>query len=137
VPVPHSDGSTGYVLSKDSRSVGIFLDCGHITPAIAQAVDGLNVLAVESNYSQSMMAQSHYDEELKKRLMAGTGHLSNDDVAELLRHHRGTKLHTVVLLHLSRHTNLPALAEQAAALALNGRNVRVLVAQDIPITVEV
>jgi len=112
VPVQHINGSFGFVIRKGEKAVGIFNDLGALV-GVRDVIADLHVLAIDCNYSVAMLMESKYDDSLKKRLMAGYGHLSNDQVRDLLRDHPHPKLHTIVPLHLSKHNNLPMLAEQA------------------------
>lgn len=94
--------------------LGFATDLGHVT---AELVDhmrsgagqrGVDVLAIESNYCPTLQLASDRPEFLKRRIMGGHGHLSNQQALEAVQAIE-PKNH-VVLLHLSRQCNNPELA---------------------------
>ncbi|RMH27495.1 MAG: MBL fold metallo-hydrolase [Planctomycetota bacterium] len=122
VRVAHDEaGVAAFRIEHAGSSVGYVTDVGRPTEALAGHVRGVDLLAVESNYCPRLQAASARPEFLKRRIMGGAGHLSNQQSAELVR--RASPRADVVLLHLSRQCNRPdlALAEHSA----NGRRVTV------------
>ncbi len=67
----------------------------------------VDVLAIESNYCPEMQLASGRPEFLKRRIMGGRGHLSNQEAFQAVSK-IGPREH-VVLLHLSRDCNNPDL----------------------------
>ena len=69
---------------------------------------------------------------LKKRVSGDSGHLSNEQSAQMLRKLASASLHTLVLAHLSEKNNRPELAREVAERTLGelgiASRVRVLVA---------
>ena len=63
--------------------------------------------------------------------MGRKGHLSNDATCDFIRNDLDSSIDTLVLGHLSEHTNHPARVELEADRALNGRRLftRLVVAQ--------
>ena len=75
-----------------------------------------------------MLKNGAYPYFLKRRILAPTGHLSNDDsgiLAEYLAKH-GTK--HIILGHLSRDNNTPELAYGTVSTAVSVKNVQISVA---------
>lgn len=97
------------------RSVGFATDLGRATPALTRRLRGVDLLAIESNYCPEMQHGSDRPEFLKRRIMNGAGHLSNDEALTATRA-IGPREH-VVLLHRSRQCNTPerALGPHAGA----------------------
>ncbi|HVU62770.1 MAG TPA: MBL fold metallo-hydrolase [Phycisphaerales bacterium] len=94
-------------------SLGFCTDLGHVTDELVEhlTVDGgVDVLAIESNYCPRMQLASPRPEFLKRRIMGGSGHLSNQQALEAVR--RVSPREHVVLLHLSRECNDPALVAE-------------------------
>jgi phosphoribosyl 1,2-cyclic phosphodiesterase len=94
-------------------SLGFATDIGSVSDALIEHLGGVDVLAVESNYCPRMQIESDRPAFLKQRVMGGSGHLSNQECARLVAQVR-PRGH-VVLLHLSRQCNDPALAARAHA----------------------
>lgn len=85
--------------------LGFATDLGRVTRGMVDLFQGLDVLAIESNYCPEMQLSSMRPEFLKRRIMGGRGHLSNQEALAAIG-----KMHPrehVVLLHLSRECNHP------------------------------
>jgi len=93
---------------RASASFGYATDLGHVTNEMVDHLRGVDVLAIESNYCPAMQEASERPAFLKKRIMGGAGHLSNEESAIAVGR-INPRVH-VVLLHLSRECNEPAIA---------------------------
>jgi phosphoribosyl 1,2-cyclic phosphodiesterase len=107
--------------------LGFATDLGRTTPKFAAHMRAVDVLALESNYCPEMQLASSRPLMLKRRIMDGRGHLSNQQAAEAAgaigpRHH-------LVLLHLSRECNTP---ERAAELHSGARYALTIASQHRP-----
>lgn len=91
-------------------SLGYATDVGRPTPEMVQALAGVDVLAIESNYCPQLQMASARPAFLKNRIMGGAGHLSNEECRAAVAAIRPTR--EVVLLHLSRECNAPDHARQ-------------------------
>jgi phosphoribosyl 1,2-cyclic phosphodiesterase len=105
------------------RHLGWATDVGRPTDDLAKHLAGVDVLAIESNYCPVMERESDRPEFLKRRVMGGSGHLSNQQSAELARRVAPSK--HVVLLHLSRQCNTP----ERAAMEHAGAGYEMTIAQ--------
>jgi phosphoribosyl 1,2-cyclic phosphodiesterase len=123
-PMPHDSlGSTAFRITDGTRIAAHATDCGRVTRGLAAFLSGADVLMLESNYDPPMQRASGRSPYLIDRIMGGSGHLSNEQALALaVEVDRAHPLGTVVLIHLSRQCNCPALvgrlwAERAPALA--------------------
>lgn len=91
-------------------SLGYATDLGHVPARLTTLMAEVDVLAIESNYCPRMQAASSRPEFLKRRIMGGSGHLSNQQCAAAVEAIRPRE--HVVLLHLSRECNQPSLAAE-------------------------
>lgn len=109
---PHHDTPTpDGTLQHPPASLGYATDLGRATDGLINTLAGVDVLAIESNYCPALQRASERPEFLKRRIMDGAGHLSNQQAADAARD-IGPRRHAV-LLHLSRQCNTP---ERALAL---------------------
>ena len=99
----------------------------------------VDLLALEFNHDPVLLKGSNRPPWLIERVLGDEGHLSNAQAAALLRQalQRSSdgRLRQLVLLHLSRECNQPALARAAAEAVLSeyGRHATAFVAeQDQP-----
>ncbi len=110
---PHDDlgsASFRFMLEVTEGDIGYATDIGAPSRPLVSTLAGVDVLAVESNYCPLMQEASGRPEHLKHRIMGGSGHLSNEQSAGLVRE-IAPRSH-VVLLHLSRECNRPEVALQ-------------------------
>jgi len=130
--VPHDCFPTlALRIEHGGRALGLLTDCGEPREDIASVLGDTDVLLLEANHDTGLLRAGPYPQALKDRVMGPGGHLSNDQMAVMLRRLAGPRLHTVVLLHLSAQNNRPDLALEAArqTLVQQGRgDVRVLCA---------
>jgi phosphoribosyl 1,2-cyclic phosphodiesterase len=89
-----------------------------VPEALPKQFERLDVLVVESNHDERMLADGPYPWILKRRIGSQLGHLSNRQAAAFIAQcaHKGLK--AVVLAHLSETNNTPDIAVLAATTAL-------------------
>lgn len=94
--------------ASDHRcQIGFATDVGRPSNDLIEHVSGCDVLGIESNYCPIMQRESDRPDFLKRRIMSGSGHLSNEQCLEVVR--RACPRDHVVFLHLSQQCNDPAL----------------------------
>ncbi|MCD8350681.1 MAG: MBL fold metallo-hydrolase [Planctomycetaceae bacterium] len=109
-------------VERGDQRCGIFTDLGHVFEGLAERLEELDFVFMESNYDPDMLqANRRYPYPLKKRISGEGGHLSNAEAAELLLSLKKDRLRRVVLSHLSKENNRPDLARDCFARILNGR----------------
>lgn len=109
-------GTVGFIFEHDGRRLGFATDLGRVPDILYDRFRGLHALAFESNYDREMQIDSHRPPFLKRRIMGGSGHLSNEQSFEaVLRIAAASKLSHIVMLHLSRQCNDPRLITQQYA----------------------
>lgn len=123
--LPHdAEGSTAFRIDFGGASIGWVTDLGRVVDGLAAFLAGVQALGLESNYDPDMQRASPRPEHLKRRIMDGSGHLSNMQALQLVRDLdalNACPTH-VTLLHLSEQCNHPDLVRelwhrQAPALA--------------------
>ncbi|RMH13346.1 MAG: MBL fold metallo-hydrolase [Planctomycetota bacterium] len=87
--------------------LGFATDVGRPSEALINHVHGCDVLGIESNYCPRMQLSSPRPEFLKRRIMGGAGHLSNQECLKVVE--QASPRSHVVLLHLSQQCNDPAI----------------------------
>jgi len=115
-----SEGSVGFRFDVGGHSVGYFTDSGRITSSARKALDGVEILAVESNYDRHMLVTGDYPYHLQRRIMSQTGHLSNDACAEYCAEMLDNGVRRMILAHLSENNNTPDTALTAVLNVLSG-----------------
>lgn len=113
-PTPHDGVEPVMVsLTRGAGRCGIFTDLGHAFEGLADRMNEVDFLFLESNYDPGMLAGNRrYPPPLKARIKGRGGHLSNREAAELALGLKGTRLKKIVLSHLSKENNSPGLARE-------------------------
>ncbi|MBO6513159.1 MAG: MBL fold metallo-hydrolase [Phycisphaerales bacterium] len=88
--------------------LGYATDCGRVTPGLIGHMREVDTLAIESNYCPDLQMRSPRPPSLKRRIMGGSGHLSNQLSAGAVA--KMSPREHLVLLHLSQQCNTPELA---------------------------
>lgn len=110
--VPHdAQDPVGFVIRTPSSTLGFLTDLGHVTQAIEQRVDDVQVLVLETNYDRQMLEEDMCRPwSVKQRIMSRHGHLSNDEAGELAGRLVSKRMEHLYLCHLSRDCNTPSKA---------------------------
>lgn len=123
-------GSVDYRLDCASGSLGLLTDTGYVTDEAASALSGVDTLLLEANHDVETLENGPYPYHLKRRILGGQGHLSNEAAAEFALRCVMSGTRDILLAHLSAENNTPAMAEYAVARRLQaaGCSVRLGVA---------
>jgi phosphoribosyl 1,2-cyclic phosphodiesterase len=135
--IPHDASEpVGFVVEDPcGRRIGLVADLGCRTSLAWGRLRDLDLLILETNHDLDMLRNGPYPWSLKQRVAGRHGHLSNREAAEGLPELLGDRLRWVVLYHLSRTNNLPALAAAAVGETLDREGCRAQLAvseQDHP-----
>lgn len=120
-PTSHdAPGSCGYrIHTQDDKYCAVCTDLGVVTQTVWDAIEGCDMVLLESNYEPRMLRSGPYPPELKRRIMSERGHLSNPESAGTAKNLVKTGTTRILLGHLSPHNNTPQLAAAAAQKALS------------------
>jgi len=119
--VPHDASDTvGFVVDDGRSRICIVTDIGQPTSLVKAKMQDCDMIVVESNHDYDMLMESERPWSLKQRISGRSGHLSNDDAAELITETISSRLKSIVLAHLSEDCNTPHLAMSTMLGALHG-----------------
>lgn len=104
---PHSFMVSGYGVN-----VGVITDIGFACKQVIKYFSQCQAVFLESNYCDTMLKNGNYPYHLQQRISGDEGHLSNDQALELFQHYRSADLQLLILSHLSKNNNTPALVNQ-------------------------
>jgi len=112
-PVHHDAPETiGFHICAGNKKITIATDLGHICATAATYIQAANLLVIESNYDELMLAQGKYPYFLKSRIKSDHGHLGNHQTSSFLADIINDNLTTICLAHLSKNNNTPELVLQ-------------------------
>ena len=121
IPTSHdAPGSCGWRLDTEGGSVGLLTDTGYVTDEALDLLPGVDMAILEFNHDVEALCSGPYPYYLKQRILGLQGHLCNEDAAQFAVTLAENGACDIVLAHLSRDNNTPAMALNAAAAALDG-----------------
>jgi phosphoribosyl 1,2-cyclic phosphodiesterase len=111
-PVPHDAvDPVGFAFHAGARGLGFITDLGYATKMLVERLREVHTLVIETNHDEKLLQNdSHRPWPVKQRIMSRHGHLSNAAAAVVIEQLLPGKVERVVLGHLSRDCNTPALA---------------------------
>ncbi|MEG1887198.1 MAG: MBL fold metallo-hydrolase [Oscillospiraceae bacterium] len=112
-------GSSGYVIETESGTkCAVCTDLGTVTEEIRCCISGCDIVMLESNHDVMMLQNGSYPYPLKRRILSDTGHLSNASCSNELPYLVKSGATRLILSHLSRENNHPAIVSATARATL-------------------
>lgn len=119
-PTSHdAPGACGFRLDTAGGSVGILTDTGYVTDEASAVLPGVDLAVLEANHDVETLYSGSYPYYLKQRILGEEGHLCNEDAARFAVTLAEAGASEIVLAHLSRENNTPAMARNAVETALS------------------
>ena len=119
IPTSHdSPGSCGWRFDTEDGSIGFLTDTGYVTDEALDLLPGVDLAIIEANHDVEALCSGPYPYSLKQRILGPEGHMSNEDAARLAVTLAEAGASELVLAHLSRDNNTPAMALNAVTAAL-------------------
>ena len=122
VRTSHDANDPVAVVATDIASgarAAVVTDLGRESTHLRSVLRDVDILVLESNHDDGLLARGPYPLSVQRRIASVTGHLSNREASVLARACVHSGLQHLVLAHLSEQCNTPdhALAAASAALA--------------------
>lgn len=119
-PTSHdAPGSCGYRFDTPDGGFGLLTDSGVVTPEAGAVLPGVSLAVLEANHDVETLRSGPYPYYLKERILGPGGHLRNEDAAAFAVTLAAAGAREIVLAHLSRENNTPAMALRAVETALS------------------
>jgi phosphoribosyl 1,2-cyclic phosphodiesterase len=104
---PHS-----FIITCNEITVGVFTDIGKPCEHLITHFKKCHAAFLEANYDTDMLANGNYPSFLKQRISGGLGHLCNAEALEIFTKYKPDFMSHLLLAHLSKENNDPALVQQ-------------------------
>jgi phosphoribosyl 1,2-cyclic phosphodiesterase len=115
---PHS-----FIVAGNTVTIGVFTDIGAPCEHVIHHFQQCHAAFLEANYDEEMLDKGRYPFYLKKRIRGGKGHLSNAQALEIFNNYRPVFMSHLLLSHLSRDNNSPALVQDLFDQHANGTEI--------------
>ena len=120
VPASHdAPGTCGWRLDTADGGFGFLTDTGVVTEEARSLLPGVRFVLLEANHDIEAVRSGPYPYPLKERILGPWGHLCNEDAGDFAADLARAGAERIVLAHLSRENNTPAMAEAAVRQALD------------------
>ncbi|MCF7924528.1 MAG: MBL fold metallo-hydrolase [Candidatus Izimaplasma sp.] len=113
----------GFKFIENDISFVYMTDTGYFPLRKYDLIKNATAYMIESNYEAEMLLESERPWLLKRRILDDTGHLSNEDSANMMLDIIGKKTKTIILAHLSEDCNLEAVAKETYTVCFNARKM--------------
>jgi phosphoribosyl 1,2-cyclic phosphodiesterase len=122
-----------FIVDDGAAKAALVTDLGCAPAMLARALRGLDALILEMNHDPGLLLNGPYPFSLKQRIRSDSGHLSNQQGAQLLEQVMHGGLRHVTLAHLSEHNNTESHAMKAAETVLrrHASNARLCVGSQV------
>lgn len=104
--------TTGYVFENGMEKMVYITDTGYVSSKYYSLLTGAQYIVLESNHDVDILMHTRRPQYVKSRIIGDTGHLCNEDCAEVLDKIVTEKTKTVFLAHISQEGNKRELALQ-------------------------
>lgn len=132
--IPHDAADpVGYTFFYQGQKGSIATDIGVASEELIAQLAGSETVLLEANHDVEMLKAGPYPYSLKQRILSNRGHLSNDSAAQICCRLVKANTRHIILGHLSRYNNLPALAYQTVCTEL--QSIGAQVGSDLTLTV--
>ncbi|MBE6103666.1 MAG: MBL fold metallo-hydrolase [Erysipelotrichaceae bacterium] len=113
IPLSHDTRDTvGYIISDGKETLVSVTDTGYVSHNNKELIKNADYYIFESNYDTVMLMSSARPPYLKSRIISDSGHLSNEQSAEILADVIGPRTREIVLAHISQECNTRDIAYQ-------------------------
>ncbi|MGI6751722.1 MAG: MBL fold metallo-hydrolase [Anaerovoracaceae bacterium] len=114
----------GYSFSHRGKQISVITDTGIVYDEVLEQIIEADLLVLEANYDVDMLKIGRYPWFLKQRIAGDKGHLSNEAAGQILLRLLSSKgkERKVLLAHMSRENNFPAMAYQTVKNILEEGN---------------
>jgi len=117
--IPHDAAApVGMTIAVDGHTIGYATDLGHVPVPVLRALEGAELVILESNHDRDLLRTGPYPRFVKDRIASESGHLENGIAAGVAVHLAGHGTRRFILAHLSETNNTPARARTAVVDAL-------------------
>jgi phosphoribosyl 1,2-cyclic phosphodiesterase len=124
---PHdAEEPIGVVVTEreSGTRAAVCTDIGHASHTVRAMVRDVDILVLESNHDDVMLANGPYPISVQRRIASRVGHLSNRECAQLVRESVSPRLKQVVLAHVSESNNTTQVAYESMRAALKTTRFR-------------
>ena len=95
----------GYIFDDGKKRIAYLTDTGYVNEKYYPLLKNIDYIIIESNHDIKMLMESNRPLYVKQRILSASGHLCNEDCADVLSNIIGKNTKGIMLAHISREAN--------------------------------
>lgn len=108
----HDVHTSSFIFEYMGKKMSFVSDTGKLHDFAYDLLFDSNMLALESNYSETHLHLTNYPDMLKARIESHRGHLSNIQARDVINTVYSDKLKQVLFIHVSKRSNSPQIIRE-------------------------
>lgn len=121
-----SVGCYGFqITTPKGKQMAIATDLGEVGDTVMEYFKGSSLVALESNYDRVMLQMGRYPQSLKNRISSSTGHLSNQESAQVIGELTLQGVKSFALCHVSQENNMRAIVREEIEKQLEEKGLKI------------
>ena len=100
-----AEHTVGYIIESWQEKLVYITDTGYVRDAYLSKIRGMDYIILESNHDPEMLMKTGRPLYLRMRIAGDSGHLCNEDCADILTRTVTAKTKMIVLAHISEEAN--------------------------------
>lgn len=134
IQTSHDAGdSVGYIIEDGHSKLVYITDTGYIRDKDLAFLASADFYIMESNHDPELLMETSRPYYIKRRILSDTGHLSNQDAAQILAKVVSDQTKEIVLAHMSEQANDATLAIQTVREFVTNTKISLRVAKQYEI----
>ena len=129
-----AEETVGYVIDDNEYRLVYITDTGYIREKDFKHIKNADYYILESNHDPALLMKTSRPYAIKRRILSESGHLSNDQAADILEKVAGERTKEITLAHLSLEANTEALAYQTTRDKIPNEDIKINVGRQFEMT---
>ncbi|MEG0176778.1 MBL fold metallo-hydrolase [Anaerorhabdus sp.] len=100
-----AENTVGYVIENEIEKLVYITDTGYLNESYYERLLGADYIIMESNHDIKMLMESKRPHFVKQRIFSDSGHLCNENCAEILEQIVTKNTKQIILAHISEEAN--------------------------------
>lgn len=118
-----AEETVGYVIDDCEHRLVYITDTGYIREKDFKHIKNADYYVLESNHDPAMLMKTSRPYAIKRRILSESGHLSNDQAADILEKVVGENTKEITLAHLSLEANTETLAYETVRNRITDKSI--------------
>lgn len=124
-----AEETVGYIIDDSRHRLVYITDTGYIREKDFKHIKNADYYILESNHDPALLMKTNRPYTIKRRILSESGHLSNDQAAQILSEVKGDRTKEIILAHMSQEANTEKLAYETTRAKIPDEMIQINVAR--------